>query len=316
MKHHQFVVGALIALLTPLNGGAFEQELHRVAEEIAAAIDNSGAKTVATVDFTDLQGNVTELGRFVAEEISTELVLAKTAFAVIDRTHLKSILAEQNLTISGLLDPRNAKKLGQIAGVDALILGSINPIGETVRLNLKVIDTGTAKILSAARGAVPMTQTIKNMIEQEVQQAAAVTPDAGESRAEESTKAPEAKPSETPTPGATINESEPNDRVSQATPVALNTALAGRIAKPKNRDLFIWKTTESQSGKVRLILRKTFGGTVDVYNSIETKIATATKFEDETISLSFEGSANSVYYFLVKGYYADSGEYELVLRQE
>src|SRR5437899_296918 len=53
---------------------------------------SAGKKTVAVVDFTDLQGNVTELGRYLAEEFSTALVEEPRSFDVIDRIHLKVIL--------------------------------------------------------------------------------------------------------------------------------------------------------------------------------------------------------------------------------
>ena len=58
------------------------------------------------VDFTDLQGNVTELGRFLAEELSITLSESEKGFEIVDRTHLKAILQENKLSTTGLMDPR------------------------------------------------------------------------------------------------------------------------------------------------------------------------------------------------------------------
>jgi len=54
----------------------------------------------------DLQGNVTELGRFLAEELSGALVNDSRGFRVIDRAHLKAILQEHKLAATGLIDPQ------------------------------------------------------------------------------------------------------------------------------------------------------------------------------------------------------------------
>jgi len=163
------VVCLVAVLLAPPSYG-YEGELSRIAQQLADVISQTGKQNVATVDFTDLQGNVTELGRFMAEELSTSLAMADKGFAIVDRTHLRTILAEQRLSISGLLDPRNAKKIGQIAGVDALVLGSIVPLGETVRLSIKVVATDTAKVVGAARGSIALTGAIRTMLDRQIAQ--------------------------------------------------------------------------------------------------------------------------------------------------
>ena len=49
---------------------AYDDQLKQLAAQLADSISKSGKKTVAVADFTDLDGNVTELGRFLAEETS------------------------------------------------------------------------------------------------------------------------------------------------------------------------------------------------------------------------------------------------------
>src|SRR5207247_4262325 len=95
---------------------ALQREIPAVASAIADDIKASTKGSVAVVDFTDLQGNVTELGRFVAEELELGLVTAKKNFSLVDRTHLRLILQENKLGLSGLIDPATARKLGQITG--------------------------------------------------------------------------------------------------------------------------------------------------------------------------------------------------------
>jgi hypothetical protein len=69
----------------------YEKQVLEVAQVVAAGLDPASAQTVAVSDFTDLQGNVTELGRFLAEELSVALASPGT-LEVIDRGHLRVLL--------------------------------------------------------------------------------------------------------------------------------------------------------------------------------------------------------------------------------
>jgi len=162
------IVLVCIAIPHSAHSEGYEEQLEEVAKTLAEKIDKAGKTTVAAVDFTDLQGNITELGRFIAEEISTNLVLIDKKFSVIDRVHLRNILSEQKLSVSGLLNPKNAKKLGQIAGVDALIIGSITPFGENIRITFKVIATDTANVIAAARTSIAKTGAVEELLAREI----------------------------------------------------------------------------------------------------------------------------------------------------
>lgn len=143
---------------------AYEKEIKDLSISMAEDIAKSGKKRIAVVDFTDLQGNVTELGRFLAEEFSVALAGAGKGFEVVDRTHLKSIIAEHKLSATGIIDPQTARKLGQIAGVEALITGTITPFGDSVRLSAKILDTATAKVIGASTANIAKTKAIEELL--------------------------------------------------------------------------------------------------------------------------------------------------------
>jgi len=143
---------------------SYEKEIKAISLSTAESIVNAGKKIIAVVDFTDLQGNVTELGRFLAEELSVALASAGKGFEVVDRTHLKKIIEEHKLSSTGLIDPQTARELGQIAGVEALIAGSITPFGDSVRLAVKILDTNTAKMIGASSADIPKTKAIEELL--------------------------------------------------------------------------------------------------------------------------------------------------------
>ena len=144
------------------------QDLHSLASTISQRIAGSGRKSVGVIDFTDLDGKPTRLGRYLAEEFSDSLVSASTNFDVIDRTHLKSILDEHKLATSGLIDPATMRELGKITGVETLVTGTLTPFEETVHLSVKVLDSQTAKVIGASTADIPKTKTIIDLLAGEV----------------------------------------------------------------------------------------------------------------------------------------------------
>lgn len=143
---------------------AYEKELATLAARLGDNISRAGKKTIAVVDFTDLDGNVHKLGRFVAEELSVALADSSKRFELVDRTHLKTLMKEHKLAESGLVDPATARKLGLVAGVDALITGTITPFGDSVKVAAKVLETATAKVVAAGSAEIPKTKGITDLL--------------------------------------------------------------------------------------------------------------------------------------------------------
>jgi TolB-like protein len=127
---------------------SLDDEIARLADKIGKALVAKGSKSVAAVDFTDLEGQPTELGRFLSEQLTVEIV-ANSSLTMVDRANIKHILAEHKLTVEGLVDPANAKKLGEFAGVDTILVGNITEIDDGYRLTVKAISTSTAQIVTA-----------------------------------------------------------------------------------------------------------------------------------------------------------------------
>ena len=141
------------------------QDLRQLASALADGISASGRKTAAVVDFTDLQGNATELGRFLAEELSAYLVSGAKGFSVMDRTQLKSMLRDKGLLSTGLMDPQTARKIGQIAG--AVVTATMTPLAATVRIAAKIIDPSTAKVLGAGIIEIPTNGAIAELMDRD-----------------------------------------------------------------------------------------------------------------------------------------------------
>ena len=143
-----------------------DTELSKLTEDLAGKIKEHGSKKVTVLDFTDLQGGSSELGKYIAEQLTVDFVMTKRDFSILDRANLKSILAEHKLTATGLVDPENAKKFGMFAGVDALIIGNIIPVGTNINLTVKIITTETAEVVGGAKAKFKSDDTVQQFLSQ------------------------------------------------------------------------------------------------------------------------------------------------------
>jgi hypothetical protein len=90
----------------------YEQQLRTVCTSLRARLVSQGKNTAAVVDFTDLSGNATPLGRFLAEELSGCLVAETTDLQVVERLRLNTVLREQKLVSARALDVATARVIG------------------------------------------------------------------------------------------------------------------------------------------------------------------------------------------------------------
>lgn len=211
-----------------VNSFAYEKELKSLSDTLAGKIAKNSKKSVAVVDFTDLQGNVTELGRFIAEEISVNLTMAEKDFQVIDRNHLKTLLTEHKLSVSGLVDPDTIKKIGKISGVDSLVTGSVTPFGDNIRVTCKVIATDSARIITADKTELAKTKAIDELLSRGIQVASS-------------------------------NTSANLPKKQSSPPVPVSPEVKGKMPDPVEIDNFVFQLKEAKmsSGEVTLVLEAT-----------------------------------------------------------
>jgi len=137
-------------------------EIRSVASTISESFQATGKKIVAVADFTDLEGNVNTLGRFIAEEIS--ISLSSKQLTVIDRNLLKKMLYEKNISSSGIIDPALAKSIGSVSGAEAIVTGSLQPVSNSIYLSVKLIDVNNARIIGGTSLLLSRNSVLDDLI--------------------------------------------------------------------------------------------------------------------------------------------------------
>src|SRR6185503_18184287 len=136
-----------------------DQRLSDLSQKISNGLTESQKRTIAVVEFADLRGNVTDFGRFIAEELITRLYETKK-FKVIERQLLNKVVAEQRLSLTGMIDQTSAQKLGKLLGVDAIVSGTVTDLGKSLRVNARVIDTSTGEIFAVASTEIAKDESV------------------------------------------------------------------------------------------------------------------------------------------------------------
>lgn len=149
LQHSLIAVLFICSLRSEVEAQTLDQRASELSQEIARNMETGQKRRVAVLEFTDLQGHVTNFGRYLSEELITRLYVSNK-FTVVERQLLNKVIAEQKLSLTGVVDPESAKKLGSVLGVDAIVSGTIADRGDTLKINARLIDTQTGEVFSAA----------------------------------------------------------------------------------------------------------------------------------------------------------------------
>lgn len=126
-----------------------DEGLKELAISIGNEMQKENINTVAVYDFLRIDGEKDDFGRLLSEELTTNL-FGLRKFQIIERNMLESILEENKLQLSQVVDQKTAKEIGKITGVDALFLGTYIDSGDHIRINARIISTETGAIFSAS----------------------------------------------------------------------------------------------------------------------------------------------------------------------
>jgi len=162
---------------------SLEDQLDDLTAQIILSLSQERKSKIAIIEFADLQGNISEFGRFLAEELITRLYLTGQ-FEVIERQLLNKVLEEHQLMMSGIVDENSAKELGRILGVDAICSGSIADMVNSVKVNARLISAESGRIFSVASAEIVKTDIIRKLMGEniksdltQIQQTESTTPE-------------------------------------------------------------------------------------------------------------------------------------------
>jgi hypothetical protein len=132
----------------------YEERLNELAESVISEAVKEKAARLAILDFTDQKGNVTPVGRFLAEELGTQ-ILVVGELGVVDRTLLGATMAKHRLSRLDVSQSKSVRRVAKALRVDLFVVASFLEIPEGLQVSVKLIRPRSIQAAGAARGVLP-----------------------------------------------------------------------------------------------------------------------------------------------------------------
>ena len=128
---------------------------------LSAQEPRAGKPRLSVLYFTDTRGSadLAWLSKGLADLLAGDLG-ASGAFTLVEREELERVLREQEMVLSGLVDPAGAPKVGRLLGADLLLYGSFLAAGEELRIDARVVRAETGEIAASARAEGPAARVL------------------------------------------------------------------------------------------------------------------------------------------------------------
>ena len=143
----------------------YEEGLKQLAEGVIADVEKAKKTRLAVLDFTDSKGIVTPIGQFLAEELSTQ-ILVIGEIKVIDRTLVDSALKKFHVTLLEPAQARAVKRAAKAAHADVFVTGAYLDSPDGFRVTVKLLSPSTVQSLGATRGTIPKTGPLAELIKE------------------------------------------------------------------------------------------------------------------------------------------------------
>jgi TolB-like protein len=149
MKHVKTIPGTIALALCALlfvSGSAMAQGT-TPADKAPVPTAATATYTAAILSFEERGTAVKDMGQKAADILFAKLS-AQPDLMLVERRDLEKILQEAEINISGIVNPQEAMKIGQLTGAKVIITGSVFEVNQKLYLVAKVIGTETSRVFA------------------------------------------------------------------------------------------------------------------------------------------------------------------------
>lgn len=121
------------------------------------------AITVAVLDFEAKEAGGADMGSKIGDLLTIYLSTLGD-FEMVERSRLNEVLKEQQLSLSGAVDPNQAIEVGRLVGAKLMVFGRAFPMEDSLYFTAKVVSTETSRV-AGALVKVQMSDELTDAIE-------------------------------------------------------------------------------------------------------------------------------------------------------
>ena len=139
------------------------EHMDNLFREVNLSLTVEQLATLAIVPFVQ-QGSKESLLTELLNQIALDSLSRNKNITVLDRSNLDSIIEEQKLSLSGLVDTNKALEIGQLLSAKYMLTGNVIPMSHSIVIFARVINVETGEVESVSQVIVPISEEIKEML--------------------------------------------------------------------------------------------------------------------------------------------------------
>lgn len=126
-------------------------QIDDLARQIVNCLQQGERYKIVLLEFTDLNGGTNAFSKFLSQELVTRLFIADNKkIEIIDSNIISEFMKEHDISLGELAYPEFCKKLSDSLGVNSIVKGIITDLGNSIKLNARIITAETGSIFGVA----------------------------------------------------------------------------------------------------------------------------------------------------------------------
>ncbi|QTE35886.1 CsgG/HfaB family protein [Mucilaginibacter gossypii] len=139
---------------------SFDSSLQHLTDQLSVKLTRYTSLKMAVWELTDLDGGVSPIGKYVAEDISINL---SDKFHVANRNLLSTLIKENKLRTEGFINQATLTQFKKLSDINILITGTIAVLPQNIKITLQALDVD-GNILAATKGDVVRNDNINELL--------------------------------------------------------------------------------------------------------------------------------------------------------
>jgi hypothetical protein len=167
-------LSAVIERIVARLDGALDEKGGRLA--VAAFVRTGAAAQEGTAGSAQPPAGSSEFGEYFSDTLASAVRSLIPRARMYERKNLDLVLRENSLALSGLVDEGQARAIGTLVPIDALLAGTYTPLDAAVDVNCRLVDISTGQILFTHADRIRVDADIAAILQREKGAAAAAAP--------------------------------------------------------------------------------------------------------------------------------------------
>ena len=151
-------------LIAPTPDRAIDRHFANLFDEMLLGLAVEEKPVVAVSGFVGRDGSTNGLMALL-DELVTVAFGQDRSVDLVERSRLASVLEEQELALSGLVDTATAVEVGRLLSADYIVTGTVLPSANSVIVFGRVVNVQTGRVESAAQVVVNRDEEINSLLE-------------------------------------------------------------------------------------------------------------------------------------------------------